>query len=352
MRLDVSMDEEITGRPNSTGEADSDGEMSHSTTAPVALFLFNRPELTAQVYGRIRAARPQRLLVVADGPRAGCPGEGRRCEEAREIVTSPDWPCEVQVNFASQNLGCRRRVSSGLDWVFQQCSEAIILEDDCVPCASFFDFCSAMLRRYRDDNRIVHISGGNFQDGRRRGSASYYISRYPYTWGWASWRRAWQAYDVNISAWPAAYRERWLESIFDDPQEAQYWEAIFDRLYRGQIDTWDYQWMFACWRQGGLSIVPNENLVTNVGVGPDATHFQAGHSTIGIATRELDELEQPAVLAPDRQADRYTFERHIIGQATVDDGNWFLAMKRRLRLRSRLKQLVPRALRYRWPLTS
>src|SRR5262249_39456996 len=209
-------------------------------TAPIALFIFNRPELTARVYACIRAARPERLFIVADGPRATRPDDKRLCDETRRVVASPDWPCEIHVNFASDNLACRRRISSGLDWVFQQSPEAIILEDDCVPCASFFEFCSEMLHYYRDDKRIVHISGDNFQDGKWRGSGSYYFSRYPHTWGWATWRRAWQAYDVNISSWPAAYRARWLDSVFDNPREARYWESVFDRVYRGQVDAWDY----------------------------------------------------------------------------------------------------------------
>jgi hypothetical protein len=323
--------------------------MTGHKTAPIALFIFNRPGLTAQVYACIRAARPERLFVVADGPRATHPDDRRLCEEARRVVASPDWPCEVAVNFASENLACGRRVSSGLHWVFQECSEAIILEDDCVPGASFFDFCSEMLHRYRNDRRIVHISGDNFQDGKQRGSGSYYFSRYPYTWGWATWKRAWQSYDVNISSWPAAYRAKWLESFFDNPRETRYWEGVFDRVYRRQVDSWDYQWMFACWRQGGLSIVPNENLITNVGVGPDATHFKEGHSTIGIPTRELGELLHPTEISPDTEADRYTFETHIADKEAPYSGNWLLRTKRRLRIKSRMRQLVPRWLRYRWP---
>jgi hypothetical protein len=239
-------------------------------------------------------------------------------------------------------------MSSGLDWVFQQCPEAIILEDDCIPCSSFFDFCSQMLRRYRDDPRIMHVSGDNFQNGTRRGDGSYFFSRYTLSWGWASWARAWRSFDVNLSSWPAAYKERWLESIFDDPKEIELWDAIFDGSYRGRIDGWDYQWLFACWRQRGLAIIPNENLVSNIGVGPDATHFkEAGNSTLGIPTRELEKLVHPSEVVRDKEADRFTFERHIIGKQTHSSGTWLLRMKRRLALRTRMKRLLPRSLRYR-----
>src|ERR1700750_1760932 len=116
--------------------------MNNIEIAPVALFIFNRPRLTAKVYERIRAVRPRKFLVIADGPRSSRSGEDKLCQETREIVASPDWPCELITNFASKNLGCKRRVSSGLDWLFQQCPEAIILEDDCLPSLSFFKFCS------------------------------------------------------------------------------------------------------------------------------------------------------------------------------------------------------------------
>jgi hypothetical protein len=315
--------------------------------APVAFFVFNRPELTAQVYERIRAARPKRLLVVADGPRPTRPEDVQLCQATRAIVSSPDWPCELLTNFAKQNLGCRRRVSSGLDWVFRHCPEAIILEDDCLPGASFFKFCSEMLSHYRDDTRIMHVSGDNYQDGRRRGNGSYFFSRYPLSWGWASWRRAWRHYDVKVSTWPAAYRERWLESILESPKEIRHWEGNFEGTYLGQIDTWDYQWVFTCWRQGGLSIHPNQNLVSNIGVGPDATHFKEDHNTVGIPIRELDDCVHPDKIIRDAEADRFTYDEHIAPKETVGDGKWLFRMKRRLAVRTRMKRMLPRSLRYR-----
>jgi hypothetical protein len=321
--------------------------MNSRDLAPVAFFIFNRPQVTAQVYARIRAARPARLLVVADGPRRSRPEEAELCRATRQIVSSPDWPCELLTNFADENLGCRRRVSSGIDWVFQQCSEAIILEDDCLPCPAFFAFCSTMLNHYRDDPRIMHVSGNNFQGGRIRGEGSYFFSRYPLSWGWATWRRAWQYYDVKVASWPEAYRNRWLESILDDPEEMQHWEGTFDSLYRGRIDTWDYQWLFACWRRGGLSILPNVNLVTNIGIGPDATHFREGHSTLGIPTGELGNCIHPSAVIRDAQADQFMFKEHIASRQELRRSNWVETARRKLALRTRLRQLVPRSLRYR-----
>jgi hypothetical protein len=310
--------------------------------APVAFFVFNRPALTAQAFERIHAAKPHRLLVAADGPRPERPDDARLCEATRKIVSNPDWPCELITDFADEHLGARRRISSGLDLVFDQCPEAIILEDDCLPCPSFFSFCSTMLNRYRDDPRIMHIGGDNFQNGLHRGQASYFFSRYSLSWGWASWSRAWRHYDVTLSLWPKARKEQWLASILDDPLEIEYWTRIFDQTYRDENEAWDYQWLFACWTQNGLSILPNENLVTNIGVGPDSLHFKEGHSTIGIPTHELDGLVHPESVARDKEADRYTFDRHIGRNMVAEDRGWFRKMRKRIALRTRAKGLLHR----------
>jgi hypothetical protein len=302
---------------------------------PVALFIFNRPQLTARVYERLRAARPSRLLVVADGPRSSRPEDIRLCAAARKIATSLDWPCELLTNFAEENLGARRRISSGLDWVFDLCPEAIILEDDCIPCPSFFSFCSSMLSYYRDDTRIMHITGNNFQGGRRRGNGTYFFSRYAHTWGWASWRRAWRYYDVNLKAWPVAKQENWLASVMDDPREVKYWTRILDAAYGKLIEVWDYQWMFTCWSRSGLAIHPNENLVMNIGVGPDALHYKQGSSTIGIPTRELGECVHPIAMIPDREADLFTFRNHIASKQS-----WLRKMRNTIALRTRVKRVV------------
>jgi hypothetical protein len=308
---------------------------------PIALIVFNRPDLAAQLYTRIRAIKPSRLLIIADGPRMDRPDDLRLCAATRKIVSSPDWPCELQVNFAEENLGNGRRISSGLDWVFEECSEAIILEDDCMACPSFFSFCSEMLDRYRDDTRVMHISGNNFQGGVRRGDASYYFSRYAHSWGWATWRRAWKYYDLRLSLWPNKARtENWLTSIFSDPLEIEYWTDILNKTYNGLIDTWDYPWMFTCWCQNGLSILPNENLVSNIGSGPDATHFKNGGSTIGIATRELDVSTHPGTFVPNREADRFTFKEHIAPKKLPLINRIVPELRARFRLRTRLKGLA------------
>ena len=153
----------------------------------------------------VRPARPARLLVVADGPRADRPGEAEACARTRAVLDRVDWPCEVETEFSPVNLGCRRRISSGIDWVFRRVEEAVILEDDCVPGDGFFRYCDAMLERHRGDERVMAVTGCNFQFGRRRGDASYYYSHFIHVWGWATWRRAWGALrrgDAGVAVGP------------------------------------------------------------------------------------------------------------------------------------------------------
>lgn len=276
-------------------------------SAPVAFFLFNRPETTARVFAEIRRARPRRLLLIADGPRPDRPGEAERCAAARAVVQQVDWPCEVSTNFAEANLGCRRRLSSGLDWVFATAPEAIVLEDDCLPHPTFFRFCQELLERYRDDERVMHIGGDNFQFGRRRTPDSYYFSRYPHVWGWASWRRAWRHYDVEMRRWPERRRSGWLRGRVDDPLMAWQWTRNFDRAARGELDTWDYQWVFACWTQDGLSVVPEVNLVSNIGFNAQGSRTVVAHPLGDLPASALDfPLRHPARVERHAAADRYT----------------------------------------------
>ena len=239
---------------------------------PVAFIIFNRPDTAERVFSEIAKARPSRLLVIADGPREDRPGELEKCKASRAIIDRVDWPCEVLTNYSEVNLGCKNRVSSGIDWLFGQVEEAIILEDDCLPEPSFFQFCEEMLERYRHDERIGMVSGTNFLDNKITIDESYYFSNYMTIWGWATWRRAWQAYDVKGTVWSKLKNEKFLDSYFVSKLERKYWTYAFDGVYEGRIDTWDYQWVLCNWAQSRLSIVPKVNLISNIGFRSDATH--------------------------------------------------------------------------------
>lgn len=243
--------------------------MSH-LRAPISLILFNRPAETSRVFEAIAAARPSMLLIIADGPRAHVPTDVEECRKVREIVQRVDWRCDVRTNYADINLGCRRRVATGLDWVFDQVNESIIVEDDCLPDPTFFPFCDELLERYREDTRIMMISGDAFRS--KPISSSYYFTRYPHVWGWATWRRTWNLYDQSIADWPRFREDGRLLDIFSDLEVGEFWTTVFDAVYAGEIDTWDYQLVFAVLKESGLCIMPAVNLVSNIGFGPGATH--------------------------------------------------------------------------------
>lgn len=274
---------------------------------PVAFIIFNRPDTTACVFAEIVRAKPLKLLVIADGPRPHRDGEVERCAETRAIIDRVDWDCEVLTNYSGINLGCKNRVASGINWVFEQVPEAIILEDDCLPDPTFFRFCEELLARYRDDERISMIGGANFQFGRRRTEASYYFSRYNHVWGWASWRRAWRHYNPCAVAWPALRDGGWLQTLIHSADERRYWSSAFQAVYDEKIDTWDYQWNLAAWIQGMVAVVPETNLISNIGFGAGATHTNSASIFAAIQTGSMTfPLRHPDSMLPHSVADEFT----------------------------------------------
>ena len=277
---------------------------------PVCLLIFRRPETTKRVFEIIRRIRPTRLLVVADGPRRGNQEEAVLCKSARDIVSNVDWECELLTNFASENMGLRARVSSGLTWVFEQVEKAIILEDDCLPDPSFFKFCDILLDRYSDDECVMMVSGDNAH-GFQPKDADYYFTRYALIWGWATWRRAWEKYDDAMSDWHTKRDSGWVEQIFSDMPAVEYWKSKFEDIHK-RFNSWAGAWVYACFKHNGLCAVPGCNLVSNIGFGREATH------TIGMAdarhaveTRSMSfPLCHPSRISTDSDADRF-IERRI-----------------------------------------
>lgn len=280
-----------------------------SSGKPVLFIIFSRPETTARVFAAIREARPPRLYVAADGARPDRPGEAGACAAARAAATAVDWPCEVKTLFREKNLGCKGAVSSAISWFFEHEEEGIILEDDCLPDGSFFDYCGELLERYRNDEKVMHIGGANFQDGISRGSGSYYFSAYAHVWGWASWRRAWKRYNLSLEGY--AGRKLFLE-VFGEKAPAAYWEKVMQGVRDGKVNTWDYQWLYSIWASGGLAVVPNTNLITNIGFGQGSTHLANAASRFANMPRgSLNQpLSHPASVVKDLEADAYTFRHH------------------------------------------
>jgi hypothetical protein len=308
---------------------------------PVALMIFNRPEHTEKVFEVIRQAKPSKLLVIADGPRVDRPDDVAKCAATRAIIDQVDWDCEVFKNFSDVNLGCSIRPASGISWVFDQVEEAIILEDDCIPDPSFFPFCEALLERYRHDARIMHISGNNFWSNTHQLDHSYAFSRYTLSWGWATWRRAWKHYDRQMRHWPQIKQRNLLKDILMDQDIANSWTKIFQNVVDVNSDVWDYQWTLTCWLQNGLAIIPNVNLVSNVGFGADATHTFSADSacaefpSFSVSTASINfPLTHPDFMV-----------RHTVVDEFIQDKlyDYYPTLRKRIQLK-RIKQKIHRLL--------
>ena len=284
--------------------------------SPVAYIIFNRPQHTEQTFAALRENRPAQLFIIADGPRPGHPTDAERCAQVREIVEQVDWPCEVHRHYADLNMGLKQRVSSGLDWVFENVDCAIVLEDDCLAHPDFFRFCDELIERYKSDERVAVITGNNFQNGQGRGEASYYFSKYNHCWGWATWRRAWQHYQGDLPFWPEWSRSDNWRMKMQDGVERRYWSKIFKRVRAAKIDSWAYPWTACVWFRGCLTATPNVNLVSNIGFGPDSTHTAFSDSPFAnMKTSPMDEIIHPAIIAQDTAADRYVFDYHFGGKS-------------------------------------
>ena len=270
------------------------GQADIQMSQPVLLLVFNRPDTTKVVFDAIRASRPPRLYVASDGARPTRDGESSVVQMVRNLSTDVDWDCDVFTLFREENLGCRRAVSGALDWFFAHEECGIVLEDDCVPDPSFFQFADETLHRFAHDERVMLISGIYPVLGGYKNSNSYLFSRYVDCWGWASWRRAWHLYDHDMALWPALRDTAWLSSIGGGSRLfVRYWRGIFDAAYSGAIDSWAYRWLFSCWAQHGLAVVPAYNLVQNIGFGSNATHTFDGGSSL--AKADLQQMSFPLV---------------------------------------------------------
>jgi hypothetical protein len=278
---------------------------------PVVFLFFNRPHLTARVFDVIREVRPSRLLLVSDGAREGSPDEASRVAAARAVVEQVDWKCHITRNYAEINLGVGRRVSSGLDWAFSQVEEAIILEDDCLPDVTFFNFCSSLLARYRHDERVMMVSGTNHLLKWCTDRQDYHFSVYGSIWGWATWRRAWSHYDFELRALGDPRVRQRIDDLLGDPEQFEYRLEVGRRVQAREVDTWDYQWTWSRLARGGLSAVSAVNLVSNIGIGISGTNT----TDLNLVDAHLNRyqaafpLRAPNEVAADSRYDRKCFLR-------------------------------------------
>jgi hypothetical protein len=280
---------------------------------PVAFFIFNRPIPTQRVFDEIRKLRPAILLITADGPRheADVP----LVEATRKIVANIDWPCDVRQNYANKNLGVRRCMYTGIDWVFSQFEQAILLEDDCLPDPTFFPYCTELLKRYRDDERIIMISGDNMLPGRRWNPDSYYFTVMTHIWGWATWRRAWQHYNAAMPDWIADLDAGFPGDFVPDANAGRFYSKMMHDTYTGNLNAWGLAWMYTAWKRRALSIAPAVNLISNIGFGPDATHTRKADPFAELPIEPMPfPLVHPKNIVANTEADIEFFKLAVKGE--------------------------------------
>lgn len=262
-----------------------------ASDVPVLFLVYNRPELTKMVFNEIKRVRPKKLFINCDGAKNDKVGDDRKVAETRSIVKEVDWDCDLRLNFHDQNKGCKDAVNEGLDWFFENNEAGIILEDDCLPDLSFFSFCKELLKTYRNDDRVMQISGTNTQITWNRSRYSYYFSIYGSIWGWASWRRVWISHDKDINYWPELRDSDYYLDLFPSVNEALKRKEKYDKVYNGEIDTWDRQWQLSKLVNNGLNIIPKSNLVKNIG-------FETEEAAHGYRKKNIGNLPLKSIQSP------------------------------------------------------
>ncbi len=278
---------------------------------PILFLIFNRPDTTQQVFSKIKAIQPKQLYIAADGPRNA--EEAEKCEQTRKLVLDAiDWDCEVKTLFREKNLGCGVAPSQAISWFFEHVEQGIILEDDCLPDTSFFIFCQSLLYFYKHDESVMHIGGTNSQFGLKRGNASYYFSKYPHIWGWATWKRAWKKFQFSFTEIDEKTLVDLLEYYRFNEKEKEYWRSHWILIKDGnRKDIWDIQWTFSCWINRGITIVPNQNLISNIGFHADATHTIDSDSKLAnLPLHTINHIQHPTKKEINIQADAFTFKKY------------------------------------------
>jgi len=274
----------------------------------ILFLIFNRPETTRLVFEEIKKAKPPRLYLASDGPRLHKEGEFEIVQETRKMVLDGiNWDCEVKTLFRDENLGCGKAVSSAITWFFENERDGIILEDDCLPSESFFVFCEQLLDYYRDDKRVMHISGDQFIYD-FKGEASYYFAKIQHVWGWASWADRWNHYDFDLMN----YDEKNVKKFSEDRNVQKYWLNILKMMKQKKIDTWDYQWTFKIVEMSGMCINPSKNLISNIGFGVNSTHTSDENNALAnLPTFNIGEIRHPKIVKFNWDAINWIYENHF-----------------------------------------
>lgn len=270
---------------------------------PVVVVVFNREDLARKMLERLEQIRPKKLFVISDGPRSHVEGEAQKVEKVRELFEHIFWDCDVQRCYAEENMGCDRRIPTGLDWVFEQVEEAIVLEDDCLPTVDFFRYAVELLDYYRYEERVMMIAGSN-QMTKYQMPYSFCFTARVYNWGWATWRRAWRKFDGSQEQWEQIQRDGTLTRIYSE-KNTQYLKREFNHYFSQGLCPWDYRWWISCLSQEGLCAVPKVNLISNEGFGADATHTHDRGDYKGETATLTFPLQYPPIVERDCRFDQY-----------------------------------------------
>ena len=276
---------------------------------PVLFLIFNRPNVTKRVFEQIKLIKPKYFYVAADGPRSNHPDDKKNCRETRKIIDQIDWDCELKTLYRETNIGCGSAVRSAISWFFENVEAGIILEDDCLPSLSFFPYCEELLAKYKNEDVVKFIGGNNFQNNIKRGEGSYYFSRYPGSWGWATWRRGWKLFENDISDSTSLIKSGKLDQVFNTLQEKNHWMKSLANAQKQQDNIWDFQFYYSIWKNNGICITPAQNLVINLGFFDKGTHYFLKDSTKTNVKNEKMQfpLKHPEAIVVNREADEYMF---------------------------------------------
>ena len=281
-----------------------------STTEPVLIIGFNRPDHLKSLIERLRDVQPETIYLALDGPRGS--QDEAQVRECQALALSIDWTDDVHTQFQARNLGCGKGVTAAITWFFDNVDRGIILEDDILPEPSFFPFCSELLDRYQFDERVFAISGCNPvpSEGQTNPEAAYRFAQVTHVWGWATWKRSWQRYHLAMDGW---YRRMSLPDFWRRTGRslpgALFWAGNFEAVRRGDVDTWDWPMIFASMESGQLTATSNVNLVTNIGFGENATHTHSGEPDLmPVGTARLPTTPIPVQL--DVKAQDWTLRKH------------------------------------------
>lgn len=286
---------------------------------PILLLIFNRPEHTQKVFQAIKKIRPGSLYIASDGPRQGVDSDHEKVLQARSILNDINWECNVNTLFRDQNLGCGKAVSEAITWFFDNVEMGIILEDDCLVSIDFFEFCTKLLVWFRSNKNVMLIGGLNLSGHTH--PQGYYYSGVSHVWGWATWRDRWQHYDLGLKEITPSVFRRICRKCFPAVDIQQFWQKKYEDVRSGSIDTWDYQLNFAMWKKSAYAIVPNQNLVRNIGFDENATHTKQLDPEL---EKRLQVTDMPLMIKPEagevrqnKKADYYLIRKVYLHRTSI-----------------------------------